>query len=790
MRNYGFINSSLDKSPMKLRSVDIKGNICGEFSQFTISQVYENTGRDHIEGVYTFPIPDTGILSGFEANIGGRTLRAITEDKYKVSKMLKKQSYKGMTKLSLEEDDNIYKITIGNIMPNEKIVINISYIDQLTRENNDQILTIPFIETPKAMNYDDINEESEVNEENYDLSMNLLIETFNNVKVHSDTHRIKVDYETPTLCKVSIEEGENLDNDLELVIREDKSKGFYGMYYSFPKHESDESLIYLKLYPRLEKAKEEKGKNYVFLLDTSQSMRGEKLDEAKSALELCLRNLDEGDTFNIVAFHKDLVIFNEGGNVAVTEDNIKSASKWLRILSFGRGANIYKALKWTLDKTDKEDPSIILLFTDDEVEEESEILSYVKENIGENRIFPIGIDTSVNSYFINSLGALGYGKPEFIYPGEILEDMILRQFNRINSPEVDVREIIWGENNSVINTFPRTIEYLYDREVFTAFGRIKGDIEGPVIIRGFVGDEPFEKVINLENFELNDNAYLIEKVWSRKRIEAFEERILGERGEAKEEMRNKIIDLSKDFNIISSETSFIMIEEMDDPVLGMAMRKLIPIEMSEETMFNLSYAYFMESPAFLYKVKVKKELKNRNVNKENIKEAVKYNRDNLIRTIAKYQNPEGDFNGDMEITLKALIAMLIGKEDISIYSKQINKAVNYMVNFISKGNELNEKNTLLYLLCLQLIDIKEAATETNELKVRQSLGYIKELIEDNEYISNAYLNEEQDLNDIKESIKFMFSLICPINISADEIQRLIEEENIDEILNVAICKAM
>ena len=790
MKNYGFINSSLDKSPMKLRNVDIKGNICGEFSQFTISQIYENTGDDNIEGVYTFPIPDTGILSGFEANIGGRTLRAIIEDKYKINKMIKKQSYKTMTKLSLEEDENIYKITIGNIMPNERIVINISYIDQLERENNNQVLTIPFIETPRAMNYDDINEEGEVNEERYDLSMNLLIETFNNVKVSSDTHRIKVDYETPTLCKVSLHEEENLNRDLDLVIREDKSKGFYGMYYSFPKHESDESLIYLKLYPKLEKVKEDKGKNYVFLLDTSQSMRGEKLDDAKSALELCLRNLDEGDTFNIVAFHKSLTIFNNDGNVAVTEESIKSASKWLKALSFGRGANIYKALKWTLEKSIKEDPSIILLFTDDEVEEENEILSYVKENIGDNRIFPIGIDTSVNSYFINSLGILGYGKPEFIYPGEILEDMVLRQFTRINSPEVDVREIIWGENNSVINTFPRTIEYLYDREVFTAFCRIKGDVKGPVVIRGFVGDTPFERVITLENFELNDNAYLIEKVWSRKRIESLEERILGERGEVREELRNKVIELSKDFNIISSETSFIMLEEMDDPVLGMAMRKLIPIEMSEETMFNLSYAYFMESPAFLYKVKAKKELKQGNVNKENIKKAVKYNRENLVRIIAKYQNPEGDFNGDLEITLKALIAMLIGKEDIDIYVNQINKAINYIVNRIGDARELNEKNTLLYLLCLQLVDIKDAATEANESKVRQSLECIKELIEDNEYISSAYLNEEQDLNDIKESIKFMFSLTCPLNIEPEKIDKLVEEENLDEILNIALCKVM
>lgn len=783
MKNYGFVDKNLNESPMNLLSTDVSGNICGEFVEFTIHQVYENIGENSIEGVYTFPIPDTGVITGFKANLGGITLSAIIEEKHEANKILKNFNERELNKLSIEEEDNVYKITIGNILTNEKIQIDISYMDQLLFEDNEYNLTIPFIENPRAMNFDDINEEAHLT--NCETTLNLLIETFNAVNIYSPSHNIQVDYDTPTLCKVSLVKNETLDRDLEVCIKEDKNKGFYGMYYSFPKHECDETLIYLKLYPKLDKNFKPENKNYVFLLDTSKSMRGEKLEEAKSTLELCLRNLRQGDTFNIVAFHNKLNMFSREGNVEFNNDNLKKASQWIKSLTFGRGSDIYEALKWTIEKSSNENPYTILLFTDDLVEEENEIIDYVKENIGENRIFTFGIDTSVNSYFINKLATVGYGKAEFIYPGEVFEDMVLRQFNRINRPQVDVREIKWGNDMDVIRTYPRTIEYIYDRELFSVFCKVKGDINGPVTIKGYVGEKSFEQSIFLENFELNDNAYLIQKVWSRKRIESIQERMLGERGNIKEAMRNKVIELSKEFEILSNETTFIMLQQIEDPILGVAMTKLIPIEVTDEIMFNLSYAYFLDSPSFLYKVKNNKHIKN----KSKINNLYKYSREQLMRLIAKHQGADGAFGDSMEITLKSTIALLIGREDTDLYINQINKAIDYMVNYINIEKSLNEKETLLYLLCLQLIDIKDVANDENEMYLEKSLDYIKDIIENNEYISNAYLHEEQDLSDIKKSISFMLALHDYQSKTIEEIEKSLDNEDLNEICNIAILEA-
>src|SRR5208283_1658788 len=43
-------------------------------------------------------------------------------------------------------------------------------------------------------------------------------------------------------------------------------------------------------------------KDVVFVLDTSGSMRGEKIEQARSALDYCLEHLNRGDRFNVITF--------------------------------------------------------------------------------------------------------------------------------------------------------------------------------------------------------------------------------------------------------------------------------------------------------------------------------------------------------------------------------------------------------------------------------------------------------------------------------------------------------
>jgi len=81
-----------------------------------------------------------------------------------------------------------------------------------------------------------------------------------------------------------------MDKDLEIVLEEQEKLETTGMIYNYPR--DDKGILYLRFIPELEREQSESGSNYIFLLDISQSMGGDKLMEGKNALQLCLRKLN------------------------------------------------------------------------------------------------------------------------------------------------------------------------------------------------------------------------------------------------------------------------------------------------------------------------------------------------------------------------------------------------------------------------------------------------------------------------------------------------------------------
>jgi Ca-activated chloride channel family protein len=187
-------------------------------------------------------------------------------------------------------------------------------------------------------------------------------------------------------------------------------------------------FIHIKFIPEIDDAPQDKGKYlYTFLIDVSGSMAGEKLTQAKRAVRIALRNLMEGDCFNIIAFESNFVVFSNKP-VRYSQQSLDKADVWADSLRPMGGTEIYKPLEYVLNSMElpKGHQHIMLLFTDGQVGNESEIINLVKDYGKQLALFPFGIDTAVNKYFIDSLADAGNGMSEYIYPGEPLEDKVIR----------------------------------------------------------------------------------------------------------------------------------------------------------------------------------------------------------------------------------------------------------------------------------------------------------------------------------------------------------------------------
>lgn len=794
MVKYGLADK--DNKLVKLNRLNVTGNICGEYIEYTISQDYRNTTNENIEGVYSFPAPTTSLITGIEINLGGRNLKAMIEDKGAVLRTLEESKEKGINTLTLEQkDDEFFTITVGNILPNEKVNLKISYMDQLTYEDDTLTLYIPSIVDPV---YYVGNEEEEGEVEEVDFYLSLLIESFSKLEFKSPSHKIKVEREDDTLSKIIATKAQTLDHDFILKLRELKPQAAAGMGYSYYEDEQEKAILMLKLFPTLPDIQVDYTTNYSFIIDTSISMKGFKLDESKNAVLIALRSLEEGDKFNVIAYNEEVYKFSSNGKVKFTKENLNAATEWIEGLTTQEGDSTFEAIKDAIREADEEEESTIFLFTDDNVQDEDEVLDYVRTNVGDNRIFPIGMDTEVNSFFINKLAEVGNGRPEFIDEGERIDDIILRQFNRIHNPQLDVTEIDFGDM-VIEKTYPGTITYLYDREPFTIFALVDGEIGGNIDIKGVVDDVDYTMHIDLDKLEIEESSNLIRKVWARKRIESLMEKARLVRGVEEEQIKEEILEISKEYSIISSETSFIMLETVEDPVMGIGLNKIVPMEMSETTMSNLVRGYFLDEAAYSFDVNIREKMASTGLTHKEAKDAIKYDRDNLLRVLAKNQQADGSFlnlgeeelEDILETTLRGLLAFLVGSETTSFYLNNVSKALRFVINTLSNEERLiTERNYMLLRIAYDLAEKKNLVKE----RIRDVQKSLVSKVSDLKYKES--LEEVSDLVTSASPVQKKFITAGTLNISksyvenAEEIFERDIKSNISNIANIAIAKAL
>ncbi|MBX4270150.1 VIT and vWA domain-containing protein [Clostridium estertheticum] len=768
------------KNNIILKEVNIKGNLCGEFAEYTIDQVYENKGSNDVEAIYTFPVPDGAVISGFEAVLGGRTIKGLIQDKEEANKIYENFKNNDNNTFLLEEfRDNIIRIVIGKIISNEVVQIKVSYIEELSYENRNLKLIIPTIITPINLS----RENGIINKnDDYKFTLSLLVESLTKLEFKCSSHKLKVEYEENNLYKVTLDgQNQRMDKDLEIILEEQEKVETTGMIYEYPRE--DKGILYLRFIPEIEIDQITSGENYIFLLDISESMGGDKLTEGKNALQLCLRNLAVGDTFNIVAFGDKLHYFSKEIKVEFNEENLSTASKWIKELSAENGAAIFDAIKYALlDKDDKAE-NIIFLFTDDVVYDEKEILNFVEDNIKESRIFPFGINTSVNSYFINKLARISYGAAEVINPDERIEDIVLKQFNRIKNPIVTDIEIDWGKMK-VETTFPRTIEYMYDKEPFSIFAKVNGEVGGVVILKGKVGKNRIQRVIFLNDLELEENVNLIEKMWYKKRIESLQHRVKYERGELQEAMNNKIVEISKKVGIICRETAFILYEEMEDPIVGIRIREILPVKTTKRLeSFYGDLDEDSESTSFYYKDVSKQE--------DNHDKYENYNRNELLRLLASNQFASGAFGinakdtlgNNIKYTIKTILAFMIGSGDIKIYKNQLNKSLEFLNKTlqnidINLNDELNLKKQdyLSLLLVFKLSMKKDVAMSFHKENILKKIQEIEEKFQ----YQNVNVDEIQ-----KEFVNGLKLEFDGLNVGSNQYK-----DTLDFIINTTILKTI
>ena len=115
-------------------------------AKVTIYQEYENTesGDESIEAKYLFPLNDTATVCGFEAFINGKHIVGVCKEKQQAHREYKEAIEQGKGAYLIDQESSeLFKVNIGNLPPNCRCHIKITYITELDVQNEEIHFKLP-----------------------------------------------------------------------------------------------------------------------------------------------------------------------------------------------------------------------------------------------------------------------------------------------------------------------------------------------------------------------------------------------------------------------------------------------------------------------------------------------------------------------------------------------------------------------------------------------------------------------------------------------------------------------
>jgi len=379
--------------------------------------------------------------------------------------------------------------------------------------------------------------------------------------VYSPTHqdRVYIERDGDYRATVGYEETDVLpEEDFELVYTvSHEDVGLNLLTYREP---PDDGFFLLLVAPTVEV---EEGqvipRDVILVLDTSGSMEGEKIGQAKEALTYVLEHLNAEDRFNIVAFSTGLQQYAQGLRPA---SEAEEAIAWVKRLEAVGGTDINRALLEALAQTDSGRPAVLIFLTDglptEGVTEIEQILANVEAAApGNVRLFPFGVGDDVDTVLLDTLAEQHGGTTGYVRPHERIDEEVSAFYARVSTPVLADVELDCGDM-LVEDTYPYPLPDLFAGTQLILVGRYRESGTTRITLTGEVNGERQEFVYE-GTFRAEDGDDFIPRLWATRKIGHLltQIRLHGER----REWVDAVVELSVRYGVITPYTSFLIEEE-------------------------------------------------------------------------------------------------------------------------------------------------------------------------------------------------------------------------------------
>ena len=537
--------------PIKYHRVQVA--IDNQVASTSIDQVFKNDSDTDLEGTYIFPLPETATITEFAMYMDGKKIIGEILDKDKA-----RQEYEDIVRKMKDPalleyvGRNMFKARVYPIPKHGEKRIELKYQETLKYDagvcnyiyplNTEKFSPVPLEEVAISVK----------------IKSKIAIKS-----LYSPSH--KIDAKIDGLNASCGYEEKNVTPDKDFVLYytvSDQEMGLNLLCYRKPK----ENGYFLMLLSPGQLEGQAINKDIIFVLDTSGSMKGPKLWQAKEALRFCVNSLGKGDKFNVIGFATNIASYRNG-LVDVDDKNIKGATEFIDRLSATGGTDIDSALLHALKMfTDVKKPRMVVFLTDGEpttgvIEPESIIKDLSAANKAKARIFVFGVGMDVNSHLLDKIAEDERGISQYVLPNENIEITVSSFYKKISEPLISDINIDFGKIVTS-DRYPIVLPDIFSGSQLVLLGRYDGDGPTAITLTGYVNGKE-DKFVYEDTF-LNEGTSndFIPRIWATRKIGYLmsQIRLKGEN----RELVDEVVKLSKEYGIMTPYTSFLVLNKEAD----------------------------------------------------------------------------------------------------------------------------------------------------------------------------------------------------------------------------------
>jgi Ca-activated chloride channel homolog len=559
-----------DGRELPLTGTSLRADCAGGLGRTVVEQRFENPHAEALSVTYSLPLPADGAVSGFAFRVGGRRIAGEVQRRADARAEFERAIVEGRSAALLEQErSSLFTQDLCNIPPGGAIVAEIT-VDQPLRwlDEGAWEWRFPTVVAPRYLGEPGrVSDAAAVMQDiaeggigaRFTLACSVRDALPQGRSPESPSHPMRRTQSSaaPSAVTMCIDNGARLDRDV--VVRWPVAAPAVGVSLQLARpaaHRPTSSAAYglLTLVPPLAEGRGSAvTRDLIVLIDTSGSMGGEPLDQARRVVSALVDTLGQGDRLEMIEFSSRPTRWRAEA-AAATEGTKAGAFSWLKKLRASGGTEMREGIREALRTLRPGAQRQVILVTDGHIGFETEVIAEICGRLpASSRLHTVGVGSSINRTLTGPAARAGRGVEVIIGLGEDPERAAARLCARTNAPIV-VDLAISG--SALLEHAPRRLPDLFAGAP-ALIGLSLREGGGELVVTGRTAAGAWEQRIGVPPTSAASGSDAVVALYGREAIEDRELQVAA--GGSRRDLDAEIERLGLDFQLATRLTSWIAV---------------------------------------------------------------------------------------------------------------------------------------------------------------------------------------------------------------------------------------